>query len=170
MSHCIRLRKQNRNKICIHIHIPYLHQNPPTPIHLCEQDSVLQKFIKIYNLPRTASVLLTPCLGRRLLYLYIKYISPVKLLCWEHSGDFCSEGEVSEGRVCLCITELATQGKFSFARSLPAAVPPDPSATPGPGGRQSAEGSVPPTARWWGTGNRECCFWVQHDNNMLCRQ
>lgn len=46
----------------------------PEPSHplyrLCEQDSVLQKFIKI-NLPRTASILLAPHLGLRLLYLYI---------------------------------------------------------------------------------------------------
>lgn len=53
----------------------------PPPICLCEQDSVPQKFIKIYNFPRTASILLTPCLELGLLYLYIKYTSPVKLLC-----------------------------------------------------------------------------------------
>lgn len=62
----------------------------PPHIHLCEQDSMLQKFIKIYNLPRTASILPIPCLELRLLYLYIKYTSPVKSLCWEHSGDFCT--------------------------------------------------------------------------------
>lgn len=65
----------------------------PPHIHLCEQDTVLQKFIKIYNLPRTASIPPIPCLELRLLYLYIKYTSPVKLLCWEHSGDFCTVRE-----------------------------------------------------------------------------
>lgn len=81
----------------------------PPHIHLCEQDSMLQKFIKIYNLPRTASILLIPRLELRLLYLCIKYkyTSPVKLLCWEHSGDFCPEGKASEGRERLCIARSA---------------------------------------------------------------
>lgn len=95
-SHCIKLLKKKKSKkkkgtkyASTSMYRMYTRTLPPH-IHLCEQDSMLQKFIKIYNLPRTASILPIPCLELRLLYLYIKYTSPVKSLCWEHSGDFCT--------------------------------------------------------------------------------
>lgn len=78
MSHHIRLQKRNQNKIYIHIHVPYLQQNPPTPECLCEQDSVLQKFIKIYNLPQNC-IGYSPPGAQTSLSLNIKYTSPVKV-------------------------------------------------------------------------------------------
>lgn len=51
---------------------------PSHPVCLCEQESVLQKFIKIYNWPQNCSGYSPPG-AQTSLSLYIKYTSPVKV-------------------------------------------------------------------------------------------
>lgn len=81
MSRCIRLLKGNQNEMYIHIHVPYLQQNPPTP---CLSPRTRFRASKVHK-----NIQFTPELHRSRslptwspdfsISIDIKYTSPVKV-------------------------------------------------------------------------------------------
>lgn len=124
----------------------------PPPIHLCEQDFRASKVHKKYTIyPELHLSCSLPAWGFRLLYLHIKYASPVKLLCWEHSGDPCNEGKVREGRggrvgvLQYCPQKVNSALHKACLLQGPRAL-----------GNAGWLCSVVPRLCWWGTGNQKC--------------